>query len=105
VQVVEGDAARPQTTQALLDLGPEHVRPPFPGAEAAFRPDDAILGESAAPSVASLWPPVGGVDVPHSGGDRLLHEGDLLGRVREPIRPESDPGDLGVAELERRCEH
>jgi hypothetical protein len=43
---------------------------------------------------------VGGVDQAHAGGDRLLHEGDVLGHVREAIRAEPHPSHLVVTQLE-----
>jgi hypothetical protein len=45
---------------------------------------------------------VGGVDQVHASGDRFLHEGDMLGRIGQPVRPEPEPGDVGMAEPELR---
>ena len=41
---------------------------------------------------------VGGVDEADARGDRLLHECDLLGGVRQPVRAEADPRHFDVAE-------
>jgi hypothetical protein len=46
-----------------------------------------------------------GVDVPESGRDRVLHERDVLARVRESIRPKADPKHLGVAQPQFRRVH
>jgi len=106
VQVVERDAVRAQAAKALLDLGPKHLRPPFPGTESTFRRHHAILRDRRERSSDGRFAfatgvEVGGVDVPHSGCERLLHEVDVLERVRESI-PEPDPRDLGIAQPERR---
>jgi hypothetical protein len=106
VQVVERDAVRPQAAKALLDLGVEHLRPPFARPEAAFRCDDAILRDRRQRStdrLLALAPgvEVGGVDVPEPGGERTLDERDVLGCVREAIRPEPDARDLDAGQTDR----
>jgi hypothetical protein len=45
---------------------------------------------------------VGGVDQVHASGDGFVHEGDMRGRIGQPVRPEPDTGDVGVAEPELR---
>src|SRR5205085_5359787 len=103
VQVVERDAVRPETAQAFLDLSPEHLGTPFPWAEPALRRYDAPLRDGRKCSTDRLLAlssgvRVGRVDDVHPGGDRLLHELHVLARVRKAIRPEPDPGHLGVAQ-------
>lgn len=51
---------------------------------------------------ASSGVSVGSVDDVHSGGNRLVNEADVLGRLREPVRPEADPAHLGLAKLQLR---
>ena len=80
---------------------------PLPGVVAAFRPDDAILRERRERSTDRGFAfasgvEVGGVDMPHPGGNRRLHEVDVLGCARESICAEPDPGDLGAGQAELR---
>src|SRR5439155_4506264 len=101
VQVVEGDAVRPQAAKALLDLSPQHLGTAVPGAPPALRRDNAIVRNRRESSTDRLFTLasgvcVGGVDVAHPGGDRLLHEGDVLRCIPESIRAEPDPDYLGV---------
>ena len=60
VQVVQRDAVGAEPPEALLDLSAEHLRPALAWVVAAFRRNgDAFgWGESAAPIVASLSPPL-----------------------------------------------
>ena len=45
---------------------------------------------------------MGGVDVADPGNDRLLQEGDVLGRHGQPVRPEPDPGHLAITQTQLR---
>src|SRR6266487_812853 len=110
VQVVELDAARLQPAKALFDLSAKHLWAALARAEAALRADDDALWdrrERGADRLLALAAgvEVGGVDRPDAGGDRLLDEGDVLARVGEPVRPEPDAGDLGIADPQLRGGH
>jgi hypothetical protein len=111
VQVVERDAVRSQPAKALLDLSSECLGAALPRSVSAFRRDDASVRDGRVSSADRLFAfssgvCVGAVDVAHSGGDGLFHEGDVLTCVRESIRPEADPGYLGVTKLQlRRAVH
>ena len=105
VQVIERDAVGPQPAQAFVDLSPERVRAALSGSVAAFRRHDASIRDGRERSADRLFAVssgvrVGGVDVPQPRGDGLLHEGDVLARVREPVRPETDSRDLRITELQ-----
>ena len=105
VQVVETDPVRPQPSEAPFDLASQHLG--MAAVPASFGRDDAAVrdGRESSPDrlfALSSGVRVGGVDQVHASGDRFLHEGDMLGRIGQPVRPEPDTGDLGMAEPELR---
>jgi hypothetical protein len=106
VQVVERDALGPKPAQALLDLGSELLGPTLTRSEAALRPNDAVLGDRRQRSAECLLAlasgvEVSGVEVSEPGGDGLLDQRDVLGCVREAIRPEPDARELDACQPDR----
>ena len=103
VQVVEVDRLSAERAQALLDLRLERrrTRP----AIAALGRDEHVLGDALErlPDRAlalAAGVEVGGVDVANARGDRLTHEGHMVGR--EAVGAEPDARDLEAGERERR---
>ncbi len=108
VQVVERDAVRTQPAQGVLDLRPEHLGAAVPGGVATLARHDAVgrdWREGGADRLLALSPgvEVGGVDVAHAGGDRLPDEGDVRGRVGEPVRPGARCGRPGCGRASARA--
>jgi hypothetical protein len=110
VQVVELDRVRSQAAEAVFDLPTKHVGPALARPEAALGRDDAVVGRGrkggsdrllALPTGVEM----GSVDQADSGCDRLPDELDVLRRQGEPVRPEPDAGDLGVAQRQRSRGH
>ena len=107
VEVVELDAVGPQPAEALLDLASQHVGPALPRVECALGGNHDPLGEGRQGGTDRLLAlaacvQVGGVDEVDPGGDRLLDERLVLGRLGQPVRAQPDPYHLGVAELQGR---
>ena len=103
MEVVEPDGVGPEAAEALVDLRPQHVRTAFPGVIAALGRDNQALRHRRERGTdrrlaVSAGVEVGGVDVTDARCDRFTDERDVLRRVREAIRSQSDAGDLGVTE-------
>jgi hypothetical protein len=47
---------------------------------------------------------MGRVDQLDAGGDGFPNEGDVIRRVRQPIRAEANPRDIAAAKVERRID-
>jgi hypothetical protein len=107
VQVVQVDRVGPQRAQALLDLGAEDLGATLAGAVAALGGDEDVAGVDPVERgtdrllARAARVQVGGVDVPHAGGDRLADEGDVLAGGGQPVGPEADAGDLVIGESQR----
>ena len=105
VQVVEADRVGAQRAQALLDLPREHVGPALARPVAALGRDEHVVAtarERLADRALALAAAVEvcGVDVPHARGHGLAHEVHVLGRGREAVGAEADPGDVDAGEPE-----
>jgi hypothetical protein len=100
MQVVQVDPVDFQAAQTLLDVGSQHFwagpsNPAFRGHDAALgnwseRLTDRFLALSAGVYVR-------GIDHLNAGGDSRLDEIDVVLRLGQPVRSQTNPSHVGIA--------